>query len=76
MLLNALVTWNDSTLDVRLNWRKMKRYEFYMYCAQRMLEYEDPDRQGVQQEEVVVKTQDLSKHIPLEPKTRQVKCIV
>ena len=63
MLLNALVVWNESALDNSLCRDRLKRFEFYEYCAQRMLDYRDKEC-AIAPERLVTKF--LSNHFPSE----------
>ena len=51
----------------------MKRYEHYMYCCQRMLEYVDPNEPD---EETFVAPERLQNHRPLPPKDTRSFCVV
>ena len=72
MLLNALVVWNESALDNSLHRSMLKRFEFYEYCAQRMLNYKDKES-PIAPERLVTRYQ--SNHVPSEA-VKKTKCIV
>jgi Transposase IS4 len=77
MILNGLVVWNDSALDVSLNRPTMKRHEFYQYCAQRMMSYPLPDRKGLSPSKLQASrvTTGTVAHVPLATRSG-IPCVV
>jgi len=76
MLLNSLIAWNMSAGIGRTHKQRLKRHQYLMYIAQRLLDFPDDEREAEIGEEMSIATMSTGNHIPLEASGRDVKCCV